>query len=296
MLCPYCGNYSGSKKECDKCKGLFEPLSRQASQNGMGPWFIRDEANPFRPGCSYATMRMLVARRRIVAESVLRGPSTRQFWTFAKNTPGIAHLLGECHACHKSAIAEATHCPQCNASFAVEDDRQYLGLAEVRLIPGQTPPEAAPRPAARPAPAAPVTPARSSFDHTANAIALTEEGDDAEPGAPPVFEPIRHPARPVRAGPRLSDTQIDDLLRRSGAAERAKRSMLLVVILITAALGAVILMIVFAVMLFTKAASTSAGAASGGPPTVSSPAPTTTPTTPPTATTPPGAPTAPGKK
>ncbi len=287
MLCPYCGNYSGSKKECDRCRGVFEPLSRQASQNGMGPWYFRDESNPFRPGCSYATMRMLVMRKRIVAESVLRGPPTRQFWTFAKNTPGIAHLLGECHACHRAAIAEAAHCPHCNASFGVEEDRQYLGLAEARMIPGQGVPEPVARVAraVSAAESAPSAPAGGAFDHTADSIALVADGDDGEEARRAAYEPIRHAARPIREGPPLSETQIDDLLRRSGAAERAKRSTLVVVVLITLALGAVIAMIVFAVMLFSGAASTGAGTGGGSggapggavPATTPVPAPATAP-------------------
>lgn len=271
MLCPYCGNYSGSKKECDRCKGLFEPLSRQASQNGMGPWFIRDEGNPFRPGCSYATMRMLVSRKRIVAESVLRGPSTRQFWTFAKNTPGIAHLLGECHACHKSAIAEASHCPHCNASFTVEEDRQYLGLAEVRVIPGQVMPEAT-RATSRAAvvAAASASPlnneaarSRAVFASDANAIPLDGSGEESSEMAA-AYEPIRNPARPVRASAPMSDRQIDDLLRRSGSGDRVKRSTTVVVVLVMAALLAVVLMIVLAVVIYAGAAKNAGNAAGNG--------------------------------
>src|SRR5881394_2638955 len=61
-VCPYCGHNSFNNARCDQCKGLLDPLSRQASQNAMGPWFIRDEAAPFRPGCSYETLRALIAR------------------------------------------------------------------------------------------------------------------------------------------------------------------------------------------------------------------------------------------
>ncbi len=284
MLCPYCGNYSGSKKECDRCKGVFEPLSRQASQNGMGPWFIRDEGNPFRPGCSYATMRMLVSRKRIVAESVLRGPSTRQFWTFAKNTPGIAHLLGECHACHKSAIAEAAHCPHCNASFTVEEDRQYLGLAEVRVIPGQVMPEtprASSRSAAVTAPSQPLSEqARSRAVFASDTHAIPMDGSAEESGDAPAataYEPIRNPARPMRASASMSDGQIDDLLRRSGSSDRVKRSTTIVVVLVMAALVAVVLMIVLAVVIYAgaakNAANPSGNATTGAAPATPAPAP-----------------------
>lgn len=243
MLCPYCGHFSGSKRECDRCRGVFEPLSRQVSQNGMGPWFIRDEGNPFRPGCSYATMKMLVGRKRIVAESVLRGPPTRQFWMFAKNTPGIAHLLGECHSCHKDCAPEQLACEHCRASFTVEEDRQYLGLAEVRLIPAQGVSENVARVERAPVPAA------RSPDVVAGSLssdAPAPENDYDPVGAPSAYEPYRHPARSGRQESDVSDVQIDALLRRSGAADREKRGTGVVVGLIVAAVvGVAIIVIAF---------------------------------------------------
>lgn len=141
LVCPYCGHESANHARCDRCKGLTDPLSRQASQNAMGPWFIRDDAAPFRPGCSYDTLAALVARGRVTAASIIRGPSTRQFWTRAANVPGIAHLLGECHACHTPVAPGLTACPSCGASFEITSDRQSLGLAPVRLLPGHAAPE-----------------------------------------------------------------------------------------------------------------------------------------------------------
>lgn len=308
MLCPYCGHFSANKKECDRCRGLFEPLSRQASQNGMGPWFIRDEGNPFRPGCSYATMKMLVARKRIVPESVIRGPSSRQFWTFAKNTPGIAHLLGECHACHQPASPNAANCTHCNASFGVEEDRQYLGLAEVRLIPGQAAPEtiargSAARPAARPAPersSPSVTDPLAPFPLADEpAFRLPAQAGDApiESDQPPpeAFEPIRHPERPGRPRPKLTDAEIDELLKRgSSGAERAKRGTGVVVALIVAAGLCIALIVALAIAFAIKGASnqaaavnnatnsntaaSSAPAASPAPSSTGKPTPTNSPT------------------
>lgn len=141
VICPYCGHESPNHTRCDRCRGLMDPLSRQASQNAMGPWFIRDEAAPFRPGCSYETLRSLIAKGRVTRSSVIRGPSTRQFWTRAVSAPGVAHLLGECHACHARVTADFERCPSCGASFACATDRQSLGLAPVRLLPGHAAPE-----------------------------------------------------------------------------------------------------------------------------------------------------------
>jgi hypothetical protein len=141
ILCPYCGQVSLNPKRCDACAGFFDPLSRQASQNAMGPWYIRDAKSPFRPGCSFETVRELVKRGRIVRETVIRGPATRQFWNFAGRTPTIANLLGICHNCGGDVSPEAFSCGACGAVFTPETDRQHLGLAPVHLLPGQASPE-----------------------------------------------------------------------------------------------------------------------------------------------------------
>lgn len=136
VLCPYCGSLSTMAKQCNICSGYFDLLSRQRSQNAMGPWFIRDLSKPFQPGCSYATLVRMAQRGRIKPDTVIRGPSTRQFWSFARQTPGVANLLGECHACHKPVMPTSNSCPNCKASFLVSDERQTLGLSPVHLLPG----------------------------------------------------------------------------------------------------------------------------------------------------------------
>lgn len=141
ILCPYCGEATLSAPRCTHCRGLLDPLSRQASQNAMGPWFLRDPAHPFRPGCSYETIAALVRRKKIGPQTVIRGPTTRQFWSIARRTPGVANLLGLCHACQADVQPEDHFCDDCGASFLVESDRQHLGLATVHLLPGQAAPE-----------------------------------------------------------------------------------------------------------------------------------------------------------
>lgn len=140
-LCPYCGHVTGNTRQCECCKGLLDPLSKQASQNAMGPWFVRDVANPYKPGCSYETVRQLVLRGRIGPETIVRGPSTRQFWMHARHVPGVAHLLGRCHNCQSPTTGAAAKCASCGASFEVSTDRQQLGLGGVHLLPGHAAPE-----------------------------------------------------------------------------------------------------------------------------------------------------------
>ena len=136
-ICPYCGSRSRSLAACESCRGKFDPLSRQATQNAMGPWFIRDEDNPYRPGCSHETLVRLIQRGEVRLDTVLRGPASRQFWTLARWCPGVAHLLGVCHSCQRAVEPEALRCAACGASFRQVSDRQRLGLGEVRFVPGR---------------------------------------------------------------------------------------------------------------------------------------------------------------
>lgn len=136
-LCPYCGRESINTTRCSTCGGLFDALSKQATQNAMGPWWLREGERPLRPGCSYDTIRSMVTRGTITLDTVLRGPTSRQFWTRARRVPGVAHLLGLCHSCQREVSPEAFMCQACGASFNTETDRQHLGLSPIALLPGQ---------------------------------------------------------------------------------------------------------------------------------------------------------------
>jgi hypothetical protein len=247
----------------------------------MGPWFIRDTATPFRPGCSYATLRALVQRGRVITTSVIRGPSTRQFWMHARNVPGVAHLLGECHACHSPARPDAVLCTQCGTSFVPESDRQYLGLAEVRLLPGQAPAAAVARSASG-APAVPAPRPPSAFaraPHPAETDDLALAPPDEEPAAPAA--PIETPAPDLYTGRPLSPAYdpgpAADYVPRPRGARVADRQRTVILVLIVSAslavLGVLALIIAAATGQFSRAPAT----APTTPPTpaAATPAPTT---------------------
>lgn len=136
-ICPYCGGKSRSLAACESCGGRFDPLSRQATQNAMGPWYVRVESQPFRPGCSYSTMLGLIERGAIKPDTAIRGPTTKQFWMLARWCPGVAHRLGLCHSCQARVAPESENCPTCGAGFDAPTERQMLGLGEVRTLPGK---------------------------------------------------------------------------------------------------------------------------------------------------------------
>ncbi len=173
ILCPYCGHINQRATDrCEECHGLFEPLSRKATQIAMGPWYIRDARRPFRPGCSYDVLKRQALAGKLKAMTIVRGPTTRQFWALARNTPGLAHLVGYCHACGSHVEPTDTRCGVCAEKFTDAPQRNELGL----LYPTATDAATAQRalddqlerlangdaPAAAPAPAAPPAPGKTS--------------------------------------------------------------------------------------------------------------------------------------
>lgn len=102
----------------------------------MGPWFIRDEKSPFRPGCSFEVLRALAVKGRLSPETIVRGPATKQFWTSAAQTPGLGHLFGACHSCGTECNPTDVTCDECHASFVIESNRQHLGLGPIHILPG----------------------------------------------------------------------------------------------------------------------------------------------------------------
>lgn len=141
----------------------------------MGPWFVRIESQPFRPGCDYATLMHLIDRGTVRADTAVRGPTTKQFWMLARWCPGVAHRLGICHSCQAKVDPESRECTSCGAEFGRFEDRQALGLGDVRPLPGRAVPSE-------------VRPAGSGQDALVGRMASREAFapvDDAE-GAPPV--------------------------------------------------------------------------------------------------------------
>lgn len=160
IVCPYCGHVQPAGDRCGECRGLFEPLSRRATQISMGPWYVRDKMNPFRPGCSYEILKKQISSGRVKATSVIRGPTTHQFWAVARNVQGVSHLLGYCHKCTNRVSPEDRACPTCSESFREPAQRDELGLMfptmtesaaaqraldrELSIMQGQTPPPLTP--------------------------------------------------------------------------------------------------------------------------------------------------------
>jgi len=173
VLCPYCGHAQQQDDKCSSCGGLFEPLSRRATQIAMGPWTVRNKTHPFRPGCSYEVLVQMIESGRVGPMTVLRGPTTRQFWSVARNVPGVAHLLGYCHACGAHVAKDDKRCPSCDAVFRAVKQRNEMGLQ----FPNRRAAEAAQRSLNRLLGLAPAEPESVEPEEAAEAESLGEDQD-----------------------------------------------------------------------------------------------------------------------
>lgn len=135
IICPYCGESQPANDLCRACGGYFDDLSRQATHNDMGPWFIRDPRRPFQPGCSYETLIKLIERGQIDKYTIIRGPTSKQYWTIARRIPGFSHLLGYCHNCDAHVNPDDHGCAACGEPFGAYLERDLLGLPDIKPMP-----------------------------------------------------------------------------------------------------------------------------------------------------------------
>lgn len=135
IICPYCGEPQAANDLCRACGGYFDDLSRQATHNDMGPWFIRNHRRSFQPGCSYETLIKLIERGQIDKYTIIRGPTSKQYWTIARRIPGLSHLLGYCHNCDAHVNPDDHGCAACGEPFGAYLERNLLGLPDVKPMP-----------------------------------------------------------------------------------------------------------------------------------------------------------------
>jgi len=62
---------------------------------------------------NFATLMVLVQKGRVTARSVLRGPTTGQFWRYAARVKGVSREFGLCWSCGGDVAKAARACPSC---------------------------------------------------------------------------------------------------------------------------------------------------------------------------------------
>lgn len=128
LACPLCGETQYEQSVCKQCGGALDPDGLLLAEASFGPWYVRDEENPFAPGMTYDLLIQRIRDEKVHHYSLVRGPTTRQLWIVAKRVPGIAHILGRCHQCDGHVDSTSRACPFCEVAFGGYRDRDSLGL------------------------------------------------------------------------------------------------------------------------------------------------------------------------
>ncbi len=134
LLCPYCGHTQAPGFECDQCGGCFDEWSLRATQDDMGAWYVRDSQRPHFVGFSYEALLAAVEAGELGMHAIVRGPTTRQFWTIARRVPGLAHVFGRCFACQSPVQPRAPKCGCCGAEPFAQQDRNFFGLPSIERV------------------------------------------------------------------------------------------------------------------------------------------------------------------
>ena len=151
-VCPFCGAKRADPADaCPKCTMRDTPATRAATAERLGPWFVLQSRSPSAPGMRLDTLRLLAKKGHVSRRSVLRGPTTGQFWTFAERARGVAREFGVCHSCGADVKPTADRCPRCAADQRPPADPDLL-------LVGPEPANGREKAEARAAPALPSTP------------------------------------------------------------------------------------------------------------------------------------------
>jgi hypothetical protein len=143
-VCPFCGTQRETDVgACTQCSLEDTPTTRTATRGKLGPWYVLQSRNPSAPGMNFATLMALVQKGRVTARSVLRGPTTGQFWRHAAKVKGVSREFLLCWNCGGDVAKNARACPNCkrlqepplnpdvlleNGEFSSEVERPYARI------------------------------------------------------------------------------------------------------------------------------------------------------------------------
>lgn len=114
-VCPFCGAVREQPDgTCPRCTMESTATTRQATKSRIGPWYVLQTRNPAAPGMKFETLLAFVAKGRVKARSIVRGPTTQQLWRFAAHVKGLSREFGVCYGCGESITKSTSLCPHCN--------------------------------------------------------------------------------------------------------------------------------------------------------------------------------------
>ena len=167
-VCPFCGAaraFATGDVVCPRCTMPDTPGSRRATRQRIGPWYVLQSRNPAAPGMRFDVLLGFVRKGQVTRRSIVRGPTTKQFWQQAATVRGLSREFGVCWSCGQGVESFAASCEACGSSQTLPDDPDALvepdGNGAVAAGPALPKPiyRNLPPPAAPDARAAPRTPA-----------------------------------------------------------------------------------------------------------------------------------------
>jgi hypothetical protein len=150
VVCPFCANTrSDSVGPCPRCTMEDTPATRRSTSERIGPWFVLQKRNPTAPGLRFSVLIMLARRGHVTQRSIVRGPTTQQFWRLASEVKGLSRVFGICWSCQGSVGQEAGKCVACgkpqdppsDADTFIENlDASVAPIPVMREVPSIDPP------------------------------------------------------------------------------------------------------------------------------------------------------------
>ena len=126
-VCPFCGTQRDSDLgACPNCSLEDSPTTRSATRSKLGPWYVLQSRNPSAPGMNFETLMVLVQKGRVTARSIVRGPTTGQFWRHAARVKGVSRQFGLCWNCGADVLKNTRACPACKRVQEPPDDPDVL--------------------------------------------------------------------------------------------------------------------------------------------------------------------------
>ncbi len=113
-VCPFCGTLNESAvTPCAKCTLINTPQTRRVTRGRIGPWYVLQSRNPAAPGMKYDVLVGFIRKGQVTARSIVRGPTTHQFWRYAAHVRGVSREFGLCYSCGADIHTESHLCLHC---------------------------------------------------------------------------------------------------------------------------------------------------------------------------------------
>lgn len=144
VVCPFCAHVrTEGTGSCPKCTMEDTPTTRRSTGERIGPWFVLQRKNPTAPGLRLSVLLTLARRGHVTARSIVRGPTTGQFWRYAGQVKGLSRVFGVCWHCGASVSPDAATCPRCRSAQEIPDDpdqflESHAALPVMREVPRDT--------------------------------------------------------------------------------------------------------------------------------------------------------------